>query len=919
MNPLLVMRGVFIWTCRKSAASFHDCSSTRSQSLVLVQRLIAPAVLSITLSASNGGPPGHFLTRRSERFAQISSKVLHHQIVFFVYWRKKVNTQTNREIGCTTLNRFVAKGPLEPILLRRPKQPQCHRFACRPMKNGQFLLETLLSYVIGGRMSLSSRRYRVPLLRQISLVFFCFVAFCFVSAVLFSGGATRASAQDSGRVEITLAPPKDGWIWSGDAILLGISTADAATKVVVQPKDFPLTVETGGYLIEVDGIQLGKMDVSADTVLTLPPLGLPFLASIDDTGQLVRGRSLVLRSPDEMVRLLQGRRPLALGETYGRAYQPIARANNDPELVQTALEEVRSRFSTMSSAYKASWQIEDRSARKGQQRSLELGLELLAVLGAPDDAKLILQHFNEETAGAQLASIALVRLERRLGNLDTGFALKEAERLFDEAPEAVFTAQLIDSLARAGSTRGLELLADLRALGLAPTKSEDVHRRGLSTLSFLPIEQATEIYRDHLVRLSRHVELSLKNGTDLSSSARHRESWVGAGLGLALLSAHGTSDDYAIMDLPVPAKARFQGLISVLKYPTDLIGAYYQTPQSIETKRVYGWHRELGELTCAAIDLRTDEDARAIIDTIRANLPNLVTSALSVDYPALTPADREGMDRQLELIFDMAVSHCDLTSNAYRHRPRETATEEEIRRFGLPAFYPGPSWWLRPAFAENMMTKLSDPNAFDPTGLAPFSNDWLLSLTRPETTADSEEFQILFELHHRLLTDAFQSPGWHYGFNAERRVFRLRNNDGEGNISIAGIVDVLPVQDGDTLQIAIRNDIHIYPNNGSFIPEFTDPLWEAIKENNKLLLFRRVAVERHSKTVDATYVRSLQDGVHIFSLPFDGDYSDAYLRLDLGMDTTLSPYLVEWPLDIALYESQFAFSARIDATNAGGD
>lgn len=164
-------------------------------------------------------------------------------------------------------------------------------------------------------------------------------------------------------------------------------------------------------------------------------------------------------------------------------------------------------------------------------------------------------------------------------------------------------------------------------------------------------------------------------------------------------------------------------------------------------------------------------------------------------------------------------------------------------------------------------------------------------------------------MHQRLLTAANQSPQNFYSFGAERRIFKLRSNNGDSVVASYGIVDVRPRWTDGTLQVAIRPNIIAGDYEGGIAGMITAPTYEPFETNNRQAMFETVALEKNGEIFPLTYSHTISGGIHVYELPWPtSDWANIYLRI--GMRHVEE----RWPLDIPLYSSQLAFEQRLNAT-----
>jgi len=467
---------------------------------------------------------------------------------------------------------------------------------------------------------------------------------------------------------------------------------------------------------------------------------------------------------------------------------------------------------------------------------------------------------------------------------------------------------MITYLARTGEPNALALLLKYYRHQVATSDEEELAEFGLNTLAFLPSKLVIDDYRRYLERLSAKIEQSMLDSAEIPRTLAWASIWRSAGLAAAILKINGSDEDKELLDFPIPLDAEFDALLPFVENPADLINLYYNALSSRKTERINQWTDGIGARTCAAIDFRTTEEINELIPSVRTIFDTSVAPVMVADFETMDEARALGVSNSFDFVHNLSMSDCRLNRSMVYLNVYENAEKEEKRKFERISYEP--RWWVRPIRAKSIMASLHlDPAQYNFDGLSQYDTDWLLSQI-PDRDKVEPEFLDIFELHHRLLTDAFQSPDWHYGFNAERRIFRFRNRDGEGPLSVAGQVDVVPIISDGQLLIAVKNQI-LWPSYSNlFIPEILPEKRAEYEENYRLKMFDRITLEKEGVVSEATYNRTLPDGVHIFTVPFNGDLSSTYLRINMKIHLLNSTEILSWPLDFALYESHLAFNLQ---------
>ncbi len=752
-------------------------------------------------------------------------------------------------------------------------------------------------------------RFRVTDFRSATLRVFCALILLVAASLSAMAKLVPENAittkDDPEGVRIHLAPPKLGWRWADDATTI-VFRHEAGSLTFLQPKDFPVFLKKGQYSIAAEGRTLLDKAFDADTELSLPPIGVPFLAYLDEDRMPVRGASLRLRSVEELNALIEGQRPLVPREFYGRTLIPIAREAADQAQVDRGLELARQSLSGLMDIYISAKTEGRKSDQLSARRKVHLLADILSEFGDASDVSAILAMLEPGSEYAFLVETA-VRIEQRLGLLKDSQIRKAATAALETDLSSASTRRLITYLARTGDPDAMELLHEYRQRLLEDAKNS-ARATGLATLLHLGAGRVTDDYREHLSMLSDEVEKSLMNGEPLSRYAYSRSAWRSAGVGLSLLSNSSEPDDLALMDLPVPTHAQFNSIIPFVEDPVPVLLAYYGNDPAGDRRRLGHWSRDIGADVCYNLELRSQDKLENIIHKVQKRMPDIVKLSTTFDYDTAEEDRKKGFAAGLALVLDLATSHCRQSDFVSQHAARETAADEEARRFTKLDY--DPKWWVRPHRAATELKEIDDPSEFNEAGFSAYSEEWIRA-ELPSDDIPDQNYREIFFLHHALLTNSFQSTNWYYGFDAERRIFRFRSGGGDGDITFLGTVDIVPVIQHDQLLIAVQSNINWFERTGTFFSAMHDKTRDQYRDNYRLSMFDRVSIEKDGVVSEATYERTLPDGVHLFSVPYSGDLSNTYLRIGMEFHIAMWEETLQWSLDYALHSSRVAFNERL--------
>ena len=708
---------------------------------------------------------------------------------------------------------------------------------------------------------------------------------------------------------VSLAPPADGVAWLPDALDITL-TPPTGSPLFLRPSDFPVQVTPGLYQLSISGINADVISIQNDLEINIPELPHPFLISRDEDGNAWRGPYLILRGPDVLARISQGQRPLRIGEYLDNKAYFIARGNVDQNLVSETLTKARAELADIISRRDGLDQEAHQFERDRLWNMQRMYLEILAEYGTAEDVKWILTEFQGDSLTYNMVQ-TVVRLETRLGIINDGTVMAHISARQDQGDVSSSTNWLIDAAARTGAPAALNSLALQRQRLLDETSNTEVQNYGIPALALAGPETALPIYRAYLKRLDQTGAMYL-NGTELDYSALGDPStWRNVALVLSYLARHGDTEDLALFHVPIPGVADINQLLPIARDPAFVLDTYISgVPEADPATRMWWWSEWFGTRMCLAFTQRTPNERAEIAEEMGAVTRLGYLGAFVSDYWERDSMERTSIERSIAFGLGLSGAHCRLHPNVVDLAMGEAAEGEERRKFEFNNY--DPDWWQRPVRARAEMATLAtldDWVRLD--GLSHYSTEQLLAWLDEAGGAADPALVDVWERHHRLLTDAFVSPQWHTSFQSERRVFRLRNLDGNGTQSIAGHVDMRLFPNGDVLTVAIGHNIQT-PDFGGLAALIDEPNRTPYEVDSRRRMFETVTLEQNGTAVPMEYLETNAAGVHFFRAPFNGNFSNSYIRIGMRfVDTT-------WQLDYSLFDSHFATALRSAGQTAGG-
>lgn len=699
------------------------------------------------------------------------------------------------------------------------------------------------------------------------------------------------------RVDLAAPAGQDGWL--PDAVEIALTDA-AGREHVVRPEDFPLSLLPGTYEIALDGRKAGVVTIAPGTPLTLPELEQPYLVSRNDEGRVLRGAYLHLRGEKVKSRILEGWRPLRVGEWMSHRSYAIARRGADRDLAEAMIEEARTRIPELDEAI-SNARAADNDVLAGRlYNQRRMYLEILGEFGTAPDIDWLISTLVANDSGYPATDLA-ARAEARLGRLEGGPLKDLVVSRLKQALDDPVARKAVLAMARLGDTWALDVLAAMRAGMVQGAKPTNAVPWGIETLVLAAPEVALGHMRDYLSRLKEVGERYAAGDEIEWGSLKSKAAWRNAGLAMAYLARHGTEADRALTVLPVPATAGYDGFLPFSADGAELVRTYLGAAPQVRRARINYWTRKYGQWLCPALTLADADRTRELVLNMEHVVAQAVRRQVITDYWEKTPRARNGIDRSIAYAMGLSAAHCRITPEVTELSLSESAASEEERKFENNDY--DPRWWVRPVRARRMMSRFADESrSMRLDGLAQYDTDRLMAMLAETNAADTDLARV-FEAHHRLLTDAFVSPQWPISFQSERRVFRLRNEGGDGSISLAGHVDIRPIPDGEKLIVAIRHDIRS-PDFGGLAAAMRAPDREPFEVDNRRRMFEFVELEQGGVLKEAQFVASTPTGVLLFEVPFDGDLAKSYLRIGMRFVDT------RWQLDVSLFDSHLAVDRR---------
>ncbi len=712
--------------------------------------------------------------------------------------------------------------------------------------------------------------------------------------------ARDLTAGSDSMITLTLAPPADGWVWSDDAIALVLTKVGGAPDVLY-PKDFPVTVPSGQYKLSADGTFQDILNLEEDHQIQLDNIPGPHMIWTTEEGQKTRGPGLQLRADNALRKLAEGVRPLEIGEYFGYQTIRMARSQVDPQLVAEALEAAVARLPDVMLRYSSSHADENWDLHNALWHTQRMYFDILAEFGGPDHIDWILSqptHNRTTDNGIQAA----IKIEQRLGLLEGSKVLTHLKQALASDPSNLGLRNALTMLGRTGNAHSLEFIREVHLQDLESAGELTLAAYGMDSFYALPPELALPLYRGFLSRLKRNA-LAWADGVEFEwFDLTATNIWRDARLAILYLSLHGTEDDKALFDLPIPMATNFLDMTSIMASPSEVMDVYFGKHAPVNEWRVKRWTQSYGSIVCPALSLSDGDRRNRILQTTEFALRDALMRDLGWEY---WQQNSRSLETSLRMASEMSRAHCGMTGTVVDLAMGENAAGEYARKLEHADL--SVDWWVRPSWASVQIAKIGagESNSVT-TGLSPYPPELVLE-QMAAAGPGHPDMGPAFRYWIPLLTDAFQSPQGFYPFGTERRLFRIRNEGGNGTLSMAGIVDFRLLPEDGKLTVAISNAI-LTPDYGGLAAMISAPDREPFERNNHRNMLGYVQLERHGVLTEGNYVATIEGGVHVFELPFDGNLNETYLRVGMQFQD------VQWPLDIALFDSQLSYPANLAQT-----
>jgi len=704
---------------------------------------------------------------------------------------------------------------------------------------------------------------------------------------------------------VSLAPPPEtlgeDLTWAPDAWRIVLQAPDGQ-EIFLDPPAFPIALPQGSYEVLHAGKRIGRIEArGGEAVFAMPLLEAPYLVRPGQEGGLEIGPFYGLRPPATLAALQLGRRPPEVGEQRGSGQHPVRRAGVTAEAAAMAVAEAQERIPALLRRHAAAQEAKDWPQENRARQALLLWLDLLAELAPAETADWLLALDGTLSARIQMG-YAAVRIEARHGRLTDGaVAAWLADRPLDS--QDWLANSIVEAAARSGAPFALDRLADLHLAKRAEAGPEEPVVLGLSTLWLAPPERALPLYRDFLGRLQRQAAAVAKGEADKNAPAIYRSAWEAASIAMGLLAARGTPEDRALFALPLAPAMDIRPLVSLVEEPAALMALFYGLHGEVPAWRVENLLNTPGASLCQALALRPAETRAAIVRDLRAVQSEATIPAYWPDYETMSAEERRSVHNHLDFRWEMGAGECRIKDIHLGLTLSESAAAEEERKFDRRY---DPLWWQRPAkAAERLAAVAADEDYARAPGLGPYPHDWVMARIGPDADPD---IAAALETHHRLLTDAWMSPYWFHAFGAERRIFRIRDEEGSGQRVFAGHIDVRPLPSEGDLLVAIRHTIETR-DHGGLAAAMTAPDRAPYETPDRRRMFERVALEQESAegiaVSEGEYIAPLPDGGHLWRLPWNGSLDNSWLRIGMRFDKT------RWSLDIALHAADVAVAQRL--------
>lgn len=710
--------------------------------------------------------------------------------------------------------------------------------------------------------------------------------------------SSSLSATEEETITFTLAPPAPDWSWSEEAIAL-VLTKVGEEPQVLYPRDFPASASPGQYKLSVDGQFQGIFNLDTDYEFQLGNIPGPYAIWRTEDGQKIRGPGLQLRADNALRRLAEGVRPLKIGEYFGFQTIHMARSKVDVDLVSQAVTAAADKLPDVMTRYSSSHAEENWDLHNALWHTQRMYFDILAEFGDPDHIDWILtQPTHNRTTDNGIR--AAIKIEQRLGLLEGSRVLAHLTQALADDPTNSGLRTALTNLGRIGHAPAIDLIRKLHLADVEGVGEHGLAAYGMDSFYYLPPEQGLPLYRGFLQRLQRNT-LAWAGGTEFEWDDLAATSiWRDARLAILYLSLHGTEEDKVLFDLPVPLTINFLDMSSIIADTSTVLDAYFGKYAPVNEWRVKRWSPSYGTIVCPALSLSDADRRDHILLTTSFALREALMRDLGWEY---WQQNSRSLETSLRLASEMSRAHCGMTGTVVDLAMGENAAGEYARKLQHADLEV--DWWVRPSWAAEQITKIGQglTNSVT-TGLSPYPPQQLLE-QMAAIGPGHPDMGPAFRMWLPLLTDAFQSPQGFYPFGTERRLFRIRNEGGNGTLSMAGIVDFRLIPEDDKLTVAISNSI-LTPDFGGLAAMMTAPDREPYEANNHRKMLDYVRLERNGILTEGEYIATIDGGVHVFELPFDGDLNQTYLRVGMQFQED------KWPLDIALFDSQLSFQANLD-------
>jgi hypothetical protein len=712
----------------------------------------------------------------------------------------------------------------------------------------------------------------------------------------------EVAADTSAMIQLELSPPEQGWVWDGQAVQIALTGVDGTVTSLV-PADFPVMLKAGDYSLDVDGRAAGRVTVAAGASLELPLPDAPFYAWLDAENRKVRGPALYLRGSDELTALMAGFRPLRIGEYWGYTPMFAARRGADRLLAANAIAEGRAAIPELLTEMEALRAAEAWPDFNRRWQRVDMILDIMAQFGTREDAQWLMGLVVPgEIRIDQLEAAVLI--ETRLDLLEDGATLPAARAHLAAFPtgdknQRTATTRLVQALARTGLPEGLDLLASLHLLLRSEATDGPPNYTGIIELSRQPPEIAggiPAVFLDRLVaEVDRYLAGPLPEGT---SAPIGIDLWNAAAAALAHEVIYG--GPAAPRRLPVPVAASIGPSAWAFADPRVLMQGPLSEVGPPDTQRLNGWTYRLPENICAALAYRPPADRQAIYDILHQQAALAVTFGLIPDEEEGDQAKIDNIYGQVSFALGLVMGECVLSDSVLNSFGRDATGEEQAIFDNLDY---EPPWWVRLPRSRALLEAFSRGEDFP--GLQGHSAIPHADIEALLQGGDGgyPPLKDLFLVRHRLVSDAFQSNHDLLTYGSERRQFRLRNEGGNGTVTIAGYLDIRPILSNGRLIIAVRHNIRS-PDYGGLAAMITEPDRAPYEADNRIRMFEAVTLDRGGVETALVHEGTSASGIHFFAAPWSGGLTDSTLHLSMRFwDAT-------WEVDVPLWASSLAHDQR---------